>query len=210
MVSRPYGQLTLAPWWGGFWERLVRSIKEPLRKVLGRQLVKFDEMTTILAEIEFVLNTRPLTHIDADTSTQIITPAHLLYGRSLLTCQQLKDENVPSIKCKASYRRVTTAIDHFWTRWHSEYLMELRSHHQSAAISGNEPKLNDIVLVKEKGVPRMMWKMARICELILGRDGQCRAAKLQLVTRGKPSLLTRPLQLLLPFEISDEAPETVN
>ena len=29
-----------APWWGGFWERLVRSIKKPLKRILGRSTLK--------------------------------------------------------------------------------------------------------------------------------------------------------------------------
>ncbi|GBN40725.1 hypothetical protein AVEN_611-1 [Araneus ventricosus] len=30
-------------WWGGFYERLVKSVKECLRKVLGRALLSFEE-----------------------------------------------------------------------------------------------------------------------------------------------------------------------
>ena len=44
----------LAPWWGGFWERLVRSVKEPLRKVLGRQVIGYDELVTTVTEVEAV------------------------------------------------------------------------------------------------------------------------------------------------------------
>lgn len=41
-----------APWWGGFYERLVKSVKEPLRKILGRAHLSFNELSTILSEIE--------------------------------------------------------------------------------------------------------------------------------------------------------------
>jgi hypothetical protein len=41
-----------APWWGRFWERLVRSIKRPLKKVIGRTSLSFDELRTLIVEIE--------------------------------------------------------------------------------------------------------------------------------------------------------------
>ena len=31
-----------APWWGGFWERLVQTVKRPLKKVIGRSSPSFE------------------------------------------------------------------------------------------------------------------------------------------------------------------------
>ncbi|GFS78421.1 integrase catalytic domain-containing protein [Trichonephila clavipes] len=52
-----------APWWGGFYERLVKTIKDPLRKILGRALLTFEELSTILSEVEVIVNHRPLTYV---------------------------------------------------------------------------------------------------------------------------------------------------
>ncbi|XP_071033036.1 uncharacterized protein [Parasteatoda tepidariorum] len=41
-----------APWWGGFWERLVGLMKQILRKVLGRTSLSYEEMATVLCECE--------------------------------------------------------------------------------------------------------------------------------------------------------------
>ena len=41
-------QFNLAPWWGGFFERLVKQVKSCLKKTLGRSKLSFDELTTIL------------------------------------------------------------------------------------------------------------------------------------------------------------------
>ena len=51
--------LPASPWWGGFYERLVCSVKMCLKKVLGKAFVTFEELQTILCEIEAVINSRP-------------------------------------------------------------------------------------------------------------------------------------------------------
>ena len=52
-----------APWWGGAFERMVRSTKRCLKKLIGRAHISLDELTTALAEIEAVLNSRPLSYV---------------------------------------------------------------------------------------------------------------------------------------------------
>lgn len=52
-----------APWWGGLFERLVRSTKRCLRKALGQAKLSQDELLTVLIKIEMVLNSRPLTFL---------------------------------------------------------------------------------------------------------------------------------------------------
>ena len=73
-----------SPWRGGWWERFCRAVKEPLRKVLGRALLTFTELNTLLVRIEGIINLRPLTAArDDDRDPLPITPAHLAIGRPL-------------------------------------------------------------------------------------------------------------------------------
>ncbi|XP_054717350.1 uncharacterized protein LOC129226745 [Uloborus diversus] len=55
-----------APWWGGFWERLIGMLKRILRKVLGSSSLNYQEMETVLCDCESQLNSRPLTYISDD------------------------------------------------------------------------------------------------------------------------------------------------
>ena len=75
--------LPLAPWHDGFFERLVRSTKVLLRKVLQGCRLDFEEMQTVLFEVEVILNNRPLTYYYEDDAEECLTPNHLLFRRQL-------------------------------------------------------------------------------------------------------------------------------
>ena len=70
-----------APWWGGAFERMVRSTKRCLKKLIGRAHLSLDELTTALAEIEAVINSRPLSYVSGE---EPITPSHLIVGCRIL------------------------------------------------------------------------------------------------------------------------------
>ena len=72
-----------APWHGAFWERLVKTIKEPLKKTLGNRIVTETELSTILVQVEAIVNERPLSAIVEDDELKTITPSLLLNGRNL-------------------------------------------------------------------------------------------------------------------------------
>jgi hypothetical protein len=74
-----------APWHGGFWERMVRSVKRCLKKAVGRASLSFGELRTLLVEIESTLNNRPLTFMydDEQGISYALTPSHLIYGRQI-------------------------------------------------------------------------------------------------------------------------------
>ena len=86
-----------SPHCGGWWERICRSLKEPLRMILGKALLTYTEMYTVLTDIEAVINSRPLMFIGNDINDgEVITPAHLALGRSLKV--------IPDVAAKSSTR----------------------------------------------------------------------------------------------------------
>jgi len=66
-----------APWWGGFWERLIREVKKLLKRTLGNRKLTLTQIENLLFEIEAVLNSRPLTYIGADDAFEP-SAAHFL------------------------------------------------------------------------------------------------------------------------------------
>ena len=61
----------------------MKQVKSCLKKTLGRSKLSFDELTTILVEVEAVLNSRPLTYLYSDDVEEPLTPSHLVIGRLL-------------------------------------------------------------------------------------------------------------------------------
>ncbi|GFT97802.1 integrase catalytic domain-containing protein [Trichonephila clavipes] len=72
-----------AAWWGGWWERLVRVIKELLKRTLGKAILTYEELLTVLCDCEAVVNSRPLTYVSEDPNDLIpLTPSLFLNGKS--------------------------------------------------------------------------------------------------------------------------------
>ena len=68
-----------SPWWGGFYQRVIGIANLCFKKVIGKALLIFEDLRTIITEIENALNSRPLTYIDENPDSNIITPNHLIY-----------------------------------------------------------------------------------------------------------------------------------
>uniref|UniRef100_A0A182XBQ5 Integrase catalytic domain-containing protein n=1 Tax=Anopheles quadriannulatus TaxID=34691 RepID=A0A182XBQ5_ANOQN len=111
-----------APHFGGAWERLVGEIKSLLPI---EESYKEDELRSILTEIEFITNNRPLTHIPLDREDdEPLTPAHFLIG-----CSGEAEPNVIDISkaeaTRAGWKRSQFVTQRYWDRWVKEYLPNL-------------------------------------------------------------------------------------
>ena len=56
-----------------------------LKKILGKSLLSYEELETVLLKIESVINGRPLPYFSEDGLGDILTPNHLMYGRNIRT-----------------------------------------------------------------------------------------------------------------------------
>lgn len=75
--------------------------------------------------------------------------------------------------------------------------MELRETHRYRRKS-SVAEVGDIVLIHDDSKPRGFWKLARVTDMITGRDGQKRGAILKVASSGDHE--TTPLQRLYPLE----------
>ena len=73
-----------SPWWGGWWERLVQSVKSALKKTIGAPCLTRTELETTIQEVESCINSRPLTFVsDEPDDDEPLTPAHFVLGHGL-------------------------------------------------------------------------------------------------------------------------------
>ncbi|GFW17257.1 integrase catalytic domain-containing protein [Trichonephila clavipes] len=73
----------VSPHFGGLGEAGVKSIKYHLKRVIGNTNLTFEEFSTLLIQVEAILNSRPLVSLDCDNdpdSLNILTPSHFLIG----------------------------------------------------------------------------------------------------------------------------------
>ncbi|GBM37249.1 hypothetical protein AVEN_89278-1, partial [Araneus ventricosus] len=168
-----------AAWWGGYWERMVQITKIALRKILGRALVSFEELQTILAEIEAIINSRPLTYVYNEPNEPFpLTPANFLTGRRLTALPNWSGKrNIELFKGKKElikrYLYREKILNNFWKRWKREYLLQLKGANLNKNVNvKTEFNVNDIVLIGEEKVPRQLWKLGKVIDVHKGRDSK--------------------------------------
>ncbi|GFW03127.1 uncharacterized protein TNCV_157471 [Trichonephila clavipes] len=87
--------------------KTLPQMKDPLRKILGRALLTFEELSTILSEVEVIVNHRPLTYVENDPGEpEPLTPAHFLelgYGDSKYPIHFI--ELIDATTAKESYKK---------------------------------------------------------------------------------------------------------
>ena len=198
-----------APWWGGFWERLIQSVKRCMKKSLGRTTLSYDELNTLLVEVESVINSRPLTYVedDQDGVSYTLSPSHLINGRRVTNTPN--DSHFEVISTNESLTRRARHHRHllrqFTGQWRKTYLLSLRERHAQVTKNrkGADIAIGDVVILKNDTSNRMFWKLAKVEELVPGKDGNIRAAIIKVSNADRnPRLLKRSVKHLFPLEVN--------
>jgi hypothetical protein len=190
-----------SPWWGGWWERLVRSVKSALKKTLGKRSLTRGELETTLHEIECCINSRPLCYMGDEVDYfSPLTPSHFLIGRCAgFQTKVLEDpENISSeVLSNREHVRIQR-LEQFWSVWRNEYIRNLPSCIPNQKSKGGL-KVGSVVIVRDDNIPRLHWKIGVVTELIPGRDEIVRTVKLHTAK----GYIIRSIQRLHDLEIYD-------
>jgi len=198
-----YGQQTNMEWkfnppgaahMGGVWERMIGTTKKVLVAILKNTRLCDDVLCTVFAEAEAIVNGRPLTKVSDDVDDMSpLTPNHLLLLHQ-------GPAPVPGVfsegdQYRKKWRFVQHVANQFWTRWKREYIPSLQKRKKWQDQQQNV-KVGDLILLVEENLPRRVWPLGLVTEVIMGRDGLVRSVRV----RTRVSNLVRPITKIVSLE----------
>ncbi|XP_058448694.1 uncharacterized protein LOC131428666 [Malaya genurostris] len=191
-----------APHFGGLWEAAVKVAKKHLFRQLGSSRLSFEEMCTILTQIEAIMNSRPLLPMTEDPNDlAALTPAHFLIGSSMYALPDPDLQNAP-VNRLDHYQKLQLHVQKFWTHWRKEYLQELQKDTRGW-IRNNEIVPGKMVIIVDELHPPIRWPLARIEAVLPGKDKLTRVVSLRTV-RG---IINRPISKICLLPSASVAPE---
>ncbi|XP_048485432.1 uncharacterized protein LOC125490391 [Plutella xylostella] len=183
-----------SPHFGGLWEGGVKSCKYHLRRVVGNAHLTYEEFSTVLTQIEAVLNSRPLTPMSADPDDLTpLSPGHFLIGRPL-TAPACPDYSATPTHRLSRYQRLEQIRQQFWSRWAKEYVSELQVRVKWWQ-NNTDLQPNTLVVIKDDNLPPLKWQMGRVEKTFPGKDGISRVADI----RTSSGILRRPYTKICPL-----------
>ena len=167
-----------APWFGRAWESLIKSAKRAMKAIMGNVVTVDEVFLTVVAEVESLLNSRPLVYGGSSTSAtdvSVLTPNHFLHGRasSNLTPEEFVQRDM---SLRRRWRHSQFLADQFWGRWRRKYVPHLIERSKWRNIRSNIRR-GDLVLIVEDNVPRGQWRLGRVIAPIASADGLVRSAE---------------------------------
>lgn len=185
-----------SPHFGGLWESNIKSVKTHLRRVTNCAVLSYEELYTLLVQIEGLLNSRPLTPMSDDVNDlNYLSPAHFLIGAPIVA---LPEGNYVEIKesLLTRWQNIQKRSQGFWNIWSKEYLTSLQYRPKWQSEETNL-KIGNLVLIRDTNLPPSHWATGRITSLSPGKDGLVRVVTLKTST----GELKRPIVKLVKLPI---------
>ena len=184
-----------APHFGGLWEAAVKAAKHHLKRVVGEQKLTYEELSTVTAQVEACLNSRPLLHQHSHSpdGIQPPTPGHALIGKPIVAYPETTLTSMKTFPDR--WTLCQGMVQQFWKRWSTEYFQQLQA---ASKWKSKRPNLcvGDVVLMKDASAFQTHWGLARVSAVFPGDDGLVRAVEVKVKKVVLPAeTAKRPLKL---------------
>ena len=168
------------------WRSLGGCCQHHLRRVVGQQRLSFEEFTTVAAQVEAYLKSRPLGTYSSHSPDGVVplTPGHFLVGRALQAYPETKVEaDIPLCK---RWTLCQAIVQHFCRRWSREYLQQLQTTKKWHLTRPNL-QVGDLVLMTDGNIFQTHCTMAKVTAVYPGDDNLVRAMDVQIETLIQPA-----------------------
>nr|CAD2206326.1 unnamed protein product [Meloidogyne enterolobii] len=186
-------------------------MKKSLKNAIGKRMLNIEELRTLLPEIKYVMNSRPLTYVyNKNEDFDILRPLDLVQPLRITDEIKFEDLETDNYVLKStqkidiinSWKNAQKTVNDFWDKFQKEYLNDLKEraerHTQKHFKRNYLPNIGEIVLIQNTNIPKQFWNMGRIVNLIKSKDGSIRSAKIKC----KNKIINRAIALLYPLELS--------
>lgn len=179
---------------GGVWERMIGIARRILEALLTKTPTRLthEVLTTLMAEVMAIMNSRPLTPISTDASMpQVLSPAMLLTQKASVAPAPPGNFELGHLH-KNQWRQVQMLADSFWKRWKQEYLSTLQPRRKWTE-ERNSIQEGDVVMLKNGEAKRSEWPVGLVTKTVASSDGKIRKVIVKTAKQGTVREYLRPI-----------------
>ena len=141
--------LSLAPWWGGQYERLTGLFKRAFYKSVGNGMLTLEKLEDVVLDVEVALNDRPLSYLEDDIELPVLKPNSMLNIKPgqvpVLEAHHLEDKELWK---RAKILRKCKEV--MWKRWIREYVRSLCERHvDGGGQQASVPRKGSAVIIQD-------------------------------------------------------------
>lgn len=164
--------------YNGCAESMIKTTKKQLSLSLGVQSFTKGELDTLMSNVAFIVNSRPIMKRAGEDplSGGPITPLHLIGGRCTLNVPTVDLDESPRLTKRLQFIENTT--NEFWQKWFQQVFHDLVPSYRWKTAYRNVME-GDIVLLKDSNLLKREYRLARVKEAVPGDDGKVRRVKLE-------------------------------
>lgn len=141
----------------GLWSQL-----RCLKKTISGARLTYEELLTVIIEVEMILNCRPLSYVSSEDYEEPLTPSHLLCGHRIMSLPDNRsseaEDSDTDVQPQDLDRRMSPKQCHepFLEEMEKGYLLELRNSHRNVTqhSSNRVVSIGDVVIVHDEDQPR--------------------------------------------------------
>ena len=168
---------------GGVWERQIRTVRSVLTGLMKKSDGRLNTSTlrTLFYEVMAIVNSRPLSveSLEDPLGPLPLTPNHILTMKSAGILPPPGVFERADLVARKCWRRAQFLADEFWRLWRKDFLATLQTRKKWKQRQPNLA-IGDVVIMRDEGVCRSDWRLARVEDVYPGEDGLVRRCKVSV------------------------------